>query len=774
MAFVTQPSPVDNVRDLLFKLLQGFADGTYGTTATLKYLPHPSDTEWDITRKMLSGFSDGSFTGTAHTAYAPAQGDNLYNLTRKLLQGFADGAFSSGTSAALLKSFSPGDSQWQLYRKLVQGFADGSFTGGSAVPEKMPSPADKDWDLLAKLSLGFYAGTFSISNTPACTNVPLAPDNLAVVTTTTSTITFDWSQPLSIPDAPVGSYIVSWGSAPGNYNIGSATIPDAPQSYTITGLSSFETVYVVVQAIGVDGCPGGTSVESVFTSSMGLTTSIAAYWKLDEASNTTRVDSTGSGQDLTDVNSNTPAGTGLINNGIAISNTANQILTHADNAVLGIGAGVSFTISCWYNQATFFGPIVTKWDTGNAALQDYFIWVDTNGNFGNGFFTFAAIDLSGTSHKIFSNVQASGSFHHIAAGFDNDTGTMWIQVDNGVRISKAISGVRRTAAGFAVGNFVTGAGNGGTVDEVGFWRRTLTTTEISELYNGGAGIQYPFAGAAAGTIGATLSAYTSLWWQNTYANSGDASNNGGAVSSTNLASLDGLLTSITSAGLLSKVIALNCLTPDNIVAATWPFIGIAGAQPAAKWTNHNFAGAELTINGLLGANNKYLDSGLQDSTVFPAVSNCGISVYVHTDVSEAAYAGALLVTDLTTGLLVRSNLAGSAAFHSYDGGITGATIGAGFYSGNRTGANATALYAANSGTAFAAIATGVNATTKPFQACNLYFFGNNTGNNTPFAGLYTTRRISVVVVHQALTSSEAQSLFNSVQAYLVARGGGYV
>jgi hypothetical protein len=32
----------------------------------------------------------------------------------------------------------------------------------------------------------------------------------------------------------------------------------------------------------------------------------------------------------------------------------------------------------------------------------------------------------------------------------------------------------------------------GTIDEVGIWNRSLSSSEVSELYNGGSGASYPF------------------------------------------------------------------------------------------------------------------------------------------------------------------------------------------------------------------------------------------------------------------------------------------
>jgi hypothetical protein len=36
----------------------------------------------------------------------------------------------------------------------------------------------------------------------------------------------------------------------------------------------------------------------------------------------------------------------------------------------------------------------------------------------------------------------------------------------------------------------------GLIDEVGIWSRALTGAEVTSLYNGGAGLQYPFTGVS--------------------------------------------------------------------------------------------------------------------------------------------------------------------------------------------------------------------------------------------------------------------------------------
>jgi hypothetical protein len=45
---------------------------------------------------------------------------------------------------------------------------------------------------------------------------------------------------------------------------------------------------------------------------------------------------------------------------------------------------------------------------------------------------------------------------------------------------------------FIIGRYDNDAYADGQIDEVGIWSRALSSTEVTKLYNGGAGLQYPF------------------------------------------------------------------------------------------------------------------------------------------------------------------------------------------------------------------------------------------------------------------------------------------
>jgi hypothetical protein len=98
----------------------------------------------------------------------------------------------------------------------------------------------------------------------------------------------------------------------------------------------------------------------------------------------------------------------------------------------------------------------------------------------------------------------------------------------------------------------------------------------------------------------------------------------------------------------------------------------------------------------------------------------------------------------------------------------------GFLSGNRTSNPQSDVYKANSVTPFANIATtGADNIAWPNIAGSfVFFFANNNGGNTALQ--FTTRKMSFVSTHFGLSAADCQTLYNAVQAFRVALGGGFV
>jgi len=94
-----------------------------------------------------------------------------------------------------------------------------------------------------------------------------------------------------------------------------------------------------------------------------------------------------------------------------------------------------------------------------------------------------------------------GSWVHLVCTVDLSAAGGVIYKNNSVQANSAVLSDATTmtgnAAPFALGalNTITGANQriDGVVDEVGIWSRIIDSTEVSSLYNSGAGFTYPFS-----------------------------------------------------------------------------------------------------------------------------------------------------------------------------------------------------------------------------------------------------------------------------------------
>jgi hypothetical protein len=189
---------------------------------------------------------------------------------------------------------------------------------------------------------------------------------------------------------------------------------------------------------------------------------------------------------------------------------------------------------------------------------------------------------------------------------------------------------------------------------------------------------------------------------------------------------------------------------------------------------------DLTVNGLKGdAATKYLEVGISASQIF-SLANSGISVYC-----PEAYNAATLATDvgaydaaaLDISLLALTQAANTIYFSSYNNGggaVTFANAAAllGFFSGNRTGGAASALYRASSTFPWAVVASSGGAGGNPANITQKYFALGRNANGVP--DQFDTRRVSFIALHDGLNTADGQNLFNAVQALRVALGGGSV
>lgn len=225
---------------------------------------------------------------------------------------------------------------------------------------------------------------------------------------------------------------------------------------------------------------------------MALIDNLISYWKMDEASGDAL--DAHSTNDLTDTNT-VAAGTGIINGARDFEANNNEYFTHVDNAALSTG-DIDFTVQAWVKLETEPGvmEIVSKWGAliTSAEYTMYYNGDRFNFTIGNG------VTSGAVTADNFGAV-ATGVWYLLHAWHDAGNNLVGISVNAGTAntLSWAL-GVLDSTEPFRIG-----AGSGtpinffdGLIDEVGFWKRVLSSDERTSLYNAGAGLAYPFSSGA--------------------------------------------------------------------------------------------------------------------------------------------------------------------------------------------------------------------------------------------------------------------------------------
>jgi hypothetical protein len=244
----------------------------------------------------------------------------------------------------------------------------------------------------------------------------------------------------------------------------------------------------IYKTAGVGG-GGGTCPGCNFS------TNLMWYFELEEASGTA-VDAhnTGcgaSGCDLTETSGTIPSATGKINNARDWEATADsEYLLRTDHNDLGIDTDQAFTFSVWVNMESdqAFGSIVSK-DIGSGAGRGYNLYWDG----GTDKFTFKIWSAAGTEYSVVWSATGSiATWYHVVAGRNATTDEIFIVVNNGTPVTTAGTAGQNEGGSVKVGAYhssTTGFYDG-LIDELAFWKRTLSATEIAHLYNSGAGRSY--------------------------------------------------------------------------------------------------------------------------------------------------------------------------------------------------------------------------------------------------------------------------------------------
>lgn len=199
---------------------------------------------------------------------------------------------------------------------------------------------------------------------------------------------------------------------------------------------------------------------------------------------------------------------GKIGNASSFANASSQYLWAPDSTKFNYGlqanAGIvspkALSVSAWFKATSFPGnpnTIVAR-QSGSAGSRGFRL--ETSATAFQ--FTISKTGAADTSLTNTSTALVSGVWFHLVGVWSGATSGMTLYV-NGANPSTntnvATMWVPAGVAALSIGcRGLTNTGTGpsslfnGAVDLVGLWSRALTANDVSLLYNGGAGLTYPF------------------------------------------------------------------------------------------------------------------------------------------------------------------------------------------------------------------------------------------------------------------------------------------
>ena len=217
-----------------------------------------------------------------------------------------------------------------------------------------------------------------------------------------------------------------------------------------------------------------------------LTKNLISFWRLGEANGANRVDYYGTNT-LTNNNTVTQVG-GKVGNASQFVAASSQSLSIADNASLSTG-DIDFTIVAWVylDSKAAEGDIIAKDASGQREYNLRYVSVGDRFNFtvSNDGTATTSLDASTLGSP------STSTWYFLVAWHDSIANTINIQANDGTVDSVAhTTGVFDGTAAFGIGTSTfANTFFDGRIDAVGFWKRVLSSSERSFLYNSGNGIE---------------------------------------------------------------------------------------------------------------------------------------------------------------------------------------------------------------------------------------------------------------------------------------------
>lgn len=223
---------------------------------------------------------------------------------------------------------------------------------------------------------------------------------------------------------------------------------------------------------------------------MALTDDLVSFWHLDEASGT-REDAHGSNHLAQSGGVGVAAGR---LGSAADFDGSDDYLEINDNASLSAG-DIDLTLACWvyFDSVSGVRDIAGKWSSGG--FGEYWLDLDSSGRL-----RWRGGDTGGSHWSVSATTfgaVTTGTWYFVVGWHDAAANEVGISVNGTTSDTASWS----AGAGDNERPFRVGAQHGaanpldGRVDAVAFWKRKLSASEITQLYNSGNGLDYPFAGS---------------------------------------------------------------------------------------------------------------------------------------------------------------------------------------------------------------------------------------------------------------------------------------
>lgn len=359
---------------------------------------------------------------------------------------------------------------------------------------------------------GDFAGVDVPLLTADTTNLLGADVTLSVVTLTEGNAGTDEVQTFTLYGTPTGgTFTLTYdGQTTGAiaYNASAATVDTALEALSnigagdvaVTGgplpgsaltitfggaLADTDVAEITCDPGSLTGGSISVSVAETTAGAAGLDDDLEHFWTCDQSSGD-RYDSVGTA----DISGSLAAVTGHINNGMRVANVSAAVARSSN-----VTTSSSFSIAGWFLINSGGPSFVVGDDNLGTSVSSTWLWSLTYSSVLSRFQ--ATMQLSNGSNKTVNadtfGAPSTGTWYFLCMTYNHSTETMGISVNAGSEDTVSVSGWNNRT-GLAFKFLSSTLSSSGSMDEVAYYSKVLSSAERTSLYNSGTGRSYPLPG----------------------------------------------------------------------------------------------------------------------------------------------------------------------------------------------------------------------------------------------------------------------------------------